>query len=84
MRDGGAVGKRLAKKVPPGQTLFSHFLFSGAPVKGFENFSRRVLLIPGIFPGPAFGSLQISVLLLMNQSHSLYLDALSKHSQGSL
>lgn len=29
-RDGGAVGKRLAKKVPPGQTLYSNFLFSGA------------------------------------------------------
>ena len=36
--DGGAVGKRLAKKAPPGQTLFSNFLFSGAPIKDSKIF----------------------------------------------
>ena len=35
--DGGAVGKRLAKKAPPGQTLFSNILFSGAS-KGSSKF----------------------------------------------
>ena len=37
-RDGGAGGKRLAKKAPPGQTLFSNFLFSGAGLKDSKKF----------------------------------------------
>ena len=34
----GPPGRALAKKAPPGQTLFFHFLFSGAPTH-FSIFS---------------------------------------------
>jgi hypothetical protein len=40
--DGGAMGMRYNKKAPPGQTLFSYFLFSGPVSEDSKFFSEPV------------------------------------------
>ena len=45
-RGAGPWGEALAKKAPPGQTLFFHFLFFGAVLKVSKIFSGPVLLDP--------------------------------------